>query len=124
MKKNGREGIGPATVEWVPIVSSQNENAGGLADYTGEDVMQALVAALTFGEDAGLAALASYDSAPRNDPDVIGCVSFYVGGGSVVELSPRARDLLADAYDEAHVRAMAFPLGRGLERYDLTRGAV
>lgn len=60
--------------------------------YQHEDVMQAIVTALMFGEQAGLAAAAEYDAKP--DEKV---VEIHPEGGSVVHLTAAAVEMLAEA---------------------------
>ena len=60
--------------------------------YQREDVMQALVTALVFGEKAGLAAAAEYDEEPGEK-----VVELHPEGGSVVQLTAAAAEMLAEA---------------------------
>ena len=60
--------------------------------YQHEDVMQAIISALLFGEKAGLAAVAEYDAEP--DAEV---VEIHPEGGSVVHLTAAAAEILAEA---------------------------
>ena len=72
------------------------------------DSLQAIVAALLFGEDAGLAA-------------TDGGTALYPGGRCVVTVSEGARELLAEA--QAIMEHMKPTMGRGgIERYDIMRG--
>lgn len=86
---------------------------------TPEDVMQALLAALEFGDDAGYAALysAERDAVAVADGDT---VSLYVGGGTVVRISRVARDLIAAAAAEPPAR-YEYEDGDMLAVIDLTR---
>jgi len=60
--------------------------------YQHEDVMQAIVTALLFGEKAGLAAVAEYDAEP--DAKV---VEIHPEGGSVLHVTAEAAGMLAEA---------------------------
>lgn len=76
--------------------------------YQHEDVMQAIVSALLFGEKAGLAAIAEYDEEP--DEKV---VEIHPEGGSVLHITTAAAGMLAeaqayvfDAREEGHLDSM------------------
>lgn len=76
--------------------------------YRHEDVMQAIVSALLFGEKAGLAAIAEYDAEP--DEKV---VEIHPEGGSVLHVTAAAAGMLAeaqayvfDAREEGHLDSM------------------
>ena len=76
--------------------------------YQHEDVMQAIVSALLFGEKAGLAAIAEYDAEP--DEKV---VEIHPEGGSVLHVTAAAAVMLAeaqavmfDARKEGHLDSM------------------
>ena len=72
------------------------------------DSLQAIVAALLFGEDAGLAAMED-------------TTALYPGGGCVVRLSDGARELLAEAWSIAEGYRPTMGRG-GIARYDLRGG--
>lgn len=76
--------------------------------YQHEDVMQAIVSALLFGEKAGLAAIAEYDEEP--DEKVM---EIHPEGGSVLHVTAAAAGMLAeaqayvfDAREEGHLDSM------------------
>lgn len=88
-----------------------------------EDAVQAVVAALGFGQDAGLAALGSYqaDEHDRVSHTAIDTVEVYPGAMNMVSMTVGARRLLALAQTEYAVRMMPMPVKyTGLIRYDLT----
>lgn len=60
--------------------------------YQHEDVMQAIVSALLFGEKAGLAAIAEYDEEP--DEKV---VEIHPEAGSILHVTAAAAGMLAEA---------------------------
>lgn len=60
--------------------------------YQHEDVMQAIVSALLFGEKAGLAAITEHDAEP--DEKV---VEIHPEGGYVLHVTAEAADMLAEA---------------------------
>lgn len=66
------------------------------ATYKREDVMQALVAAMRFGEDIGIAAHAWLTG--REDAITIDEAHLYPGAGIQVSMTQMAADLLADAH--------------------------
>ncbi len=72
------------------------------------DSLQAIVAALLFGEDAGLAA-------------TDGGAAFYPGGRCIVTVSEGARELLAEAWSTAERYEPTMGRG-GIARYDLRGG--
>ena len=61
-------------------------------NYQHEDVMQAIVSALLFGESAGLAAIAEFEADPDSE-----VVEIHPKGGSVLHISAAASHLLAEA---------------------------
>ena len=76
--------------------------------YQYEDVMQAIVSALLFGEKAGLAAIAEFEAEP--DEKV---VEIHPEGGSVLHVTAAAAGMLAeaqavmfDAREEGHLDSM------------------
>jgi hypothetical protein len=66
------------------------------ATYSREDVMQALVAALRYGDDIGIAAM--HGSTGRGDFDLTGISYLHPGAGILVCMSQAAADLLLDAH--------------------------
>lgn len=66
------------------------------ATYKREDVMQALVAALRYGDDIGIAAMHAFTG--RDDLDESGAACLYPGAGIHVSMSQVAADLLLDAH--------------------------
>lgn len=74
-----------------------------------KDTMQAVVAALIFGHDIGLAA---FD----------GTSELYPGGGSIVRVSVGARKILAEA--ERIAREVEPRRGYGTLHYDLVKEVV
>ncbi len=86
-----------------------------------EDAVQAVVAALLFGEDAGLEALAAFQRDQRVIPK-LDCdkVTVYPGARNSVVMSVGARNLLAQSQYEAHIRGTGIRKPSGATRYDLT----
>lgn len=66
------------------------------ATYRREDVMQALVAALRYGDDIGIAAM--YGGTGRLDNNEFGIASLHPGAGIQAIMSQVAADLLLDAH--------------------------
>ena len=82
--------------------------------YTHREVIEAIAAALMFGEDAGLAAKV-HD--PAQDESVI-----YPGGGCVVHIAPNAIELLCEALEATElVDLNAKPMRFGITHFDMTQ---
>lgn len=79
---------------------------GGSEMHADKDVIQAVAAALVFGQSAGLAAME-------------GTPQLYPGGGCIVHISDEARILLAKA--QATIRGYEPREGFGTFHYELDR---
>lgn len=86
-----------------------------------EDVIQALCAALLWGEDAGMDALMKADrDAGEGIPTPCSCM-VQPRRSVMATMSPAARELLALAQSQLPVRSIGHLIADGLMRYDLRR---
>lgn len=88
-----------------------------------EDAVQAVVAALGLGEDAGLAALAAYQDDERNEvhESADSRTVITTGATNSIDMTVGARNLLALAQTEYAIRMMPTPMKRiGITRFDVT----
>ena len=87
-----------------------------------EDAKQAVIAALGFEQDAGLAALAGYQDDEREGIRKAGesRTTIFPGGGNSVRMTVNARNLLALAQTEFQIRMFPSEKYDRLTCYDLT----
>lgn len=81
-----------------------------------EEALQAVVAALMFGEDIGLAALARQQGA---DAGQRSCDTLCPGAGNLVRTTEGAMELLARAQSELPARGIGLTRDGGRTDYDL-----
>lgn len=81
------------------------------------DVKQALVCALLFGKEAGMASVIESRIVNHVGGGPAGCLR--VGNGIIVTLSPAAIELLAAAWVEAQVLGEDIYIGYGISQRDL-----
>ena len=91
-----------------------------LEPYTREDIMQAVCAALLFGEDVGICAVNAMADALLTNTKLVGSATLYPGAGNCVSMSPLAAHLLATAEGELPIRGSSVVHEGGRTDYDMS----
>lgn len=103
------------------ILSERLEDARRrIADYE-ENAMQAIDAALLWGENAGIACAERFQEDVRDDNPISKSMTIHLGARQSVTLSSDAAELLYKAYGQMNERGVGVAGPMGIYRFDLRK---